>query len=216
MQPKFSNTKFRNDILKTTPTPATTENKKCLRMWFFTTFWLLLQIRVSKKFRFRFLPESTPALRIYGRICFAGHHGKPAIVVECSAGQLELIWSAAPRLQMVATKYRFRTSELLIRPSRYRRYFRIYDFITRKQGIGDRCDYFVALNSFSTGADPFNSVENVWCNDAWNHKCRSRQIFESAKNVFLNFPKLARKKLQTKWPPKNVDISFHAGCIFWN
>ena len=34
------------------------------------------------------------------------------------------------------------------------------------------------------------------------HKCRSRQIFGSGKDFCPNFPKLARKKFQRKWPSK--------------
>ena len=35
-----------------------------------------------------------------------------------------------------------------------------------------------------------------------HHRCRSMQIFGGAKDFRLNFPKLARKKLQRKWPPE--------------
>jgi len=46
------------------------------------------------------------------------------------------------------------------------------------------------------------------------HRCRSKQIFGDANNFYPNFPKLARKKLQRKWPPKtNGCISL---CAFSN
>ena len=46
------------------------------------------------------------------------------------------------------------------------------------------------------------------------HRCRSRQLFGGAKDFCPNFPKLARKILQRKWPPKNDCISFHVCHIF--
>jgi len=43
------------------------------------------------------------------------------------------------------------------------------------------------------------------------------QIFGGAKDFHRNLPKLARKKLQRKWPPKQNDcISSHVGCICLN
>jgi len=51
------------------------------------------------------------------------------------------------------------------------------------------------------------------------HRCRSRQIFGGAKDFCPNFLKLARKKLQRKWPQKkqkNNCVSSHVGCIFLN